>query len=263
MQVGSWISGLALLLFTGCATNHPLTSVTPAAAVAPLTSSGQIAADTASDATIPTMPDRQALKSAVQEAVRRRDFRAALAMEQAWAKQNPDDLEVREDEPFLYRALGDVAGWEHSRDDLTATLARIRRTGPLPAQPGFTIDFFKVAGNLVIVQQCYERAGPAGVLYRFDEMGQGQNLLSFFVVESPDRDNQIARERGKKYPVFFLDHNRPDIHETVEIMLEVPAYPALRKRVIDYIANPQPRSSSAQKGLPNEGCAFAHPGAQP
>ena len=111
-----------------------------------------------------------------------------------------------------------------------------------------------------MVQQCYESAGRFGVLYRFDVTDQDQKVLSFFTVESPVFDNQVAREMGRRTPVFSLDHNRPGVHETIAMMDQVPDYPILRNRVLDYIANPKPLSSSTHPGLANYGCEFAQPG---
>jgi|GEM_PF-2976478 len=258
----SWIAGLALLLTSGCAANGPQTRTSESSATS--APQGMSSAEMPSfDAMIQTLPNRAALKATVAEAVRRHDYRAALAMEQAWVKRNPDDLEVRDEEPMLYLATGDIAGWERSRGELTAVFARVRGRGTLPARPGFAIDVFKAGDKTVVAQQCYERAGRFGVMYRFDVTGQDHKTQSFFTVESPEADNQIAREMGRKSPVFFLDYNRPGVHESVEVMDRVPPYPALRTRVMDYIANPKPASSSTQARLANYGCEFAGTGARP
>jgi hypothetical protein len=205
-------------------------------------------------------PQRNAAHAAEMQAIQRRDYRGALAIVANWMAGHPADIDFRHLEPVLHMMAGDMAGWEQSRTALLQAWTRMRGTVPPPADPGFTVDFMKAGQDLVVADQCYERAGRFGVLYRFTVISPAHQITSFFTVESSDSDNQLARELGRP-PVFTLDHFRPGVHETVAMLPALPPYPELRKRVLAYLANPQPVSASRNNlaGLPNEGCAFNPP----
>ena len=213
-------------------------------------------------AAAPASPERDAAIASVRAAIAQHDAAKAVAAEQGFAQRHPEDLDFRHLEPFLYVMVGDHAGWEHARGDLLNTWLRTRDGAPPPAPPSFTIDMFKVGADTVITDQCYERAGRFGVIYRFTVVGPDRRVNSFFTVESPDHDNQIAREMGQPSPVFTLDHFVPGVHETVAMLPGLPAYADLRQRVLSYIAKPQPLSASRNGSsvLSNEDCeAGRHP----
>jgi hypothetical protein len=202
-------------------------------------------------------PERAAAMARVKDAFRQHDFKQAIAAEREWATRHPTDLEFREIEPLLYHLAGDEAGWEQARRDLVATWARIRDTAPPPPRAGFPIDIMKLNDQYqMLVQQCYERGGTFGVLYKFALVGKDNRTAAFFDVESADVDNEISRLKGQG-PVFTLDYNRPNYHETAAIMKALPDYQELRRRVLAYIANPNPISASNPKGMATYGCEFA------
>ena len=236
-------AGSLLVLLAGCASS-PLPT--------------QSAAGPAYPSGAASKPERDAASAGIAAATQRHDYHHAIAIESDWAKRYPADLDFRHREPELYLAAGDTEGWDRARRDLLQTWARIRGTAPPPANAGFMIDSFKAGQDVVIADQCYERAGRFGVLYRFTVISPDQQVHSFFTVESPDHDNQIARQMGLPSPVYTLDHFRPGIHETVATLNGLPPYAALRQRVLDYIANPRPvsASSSGQPVLSTEGCAI-------
>jgi hypothetical protein len=236
-------AGLLLVLLTGCASSPSATQ--------------RAASPTYPSDAVPK-PERDAASAAIMAAAQRHDYHQAIAIENDWAKRYPTDLDFRHREPELYLAAGDTEGWERTRRDLLQTWARIRGTAPPPTPAGFTIDLFKAGQDVVIADQCYERAGRFGVLYRFTVISPDHQVHSFFTVESPDHDNQIAREMGLPSPVFTLDHFRPGVHETVAMLPGLPVYADLRQRVLGYMANPRPVSASSggQPGLSTEGCAI-------
>ncbi len=238
----SRIAGLALIALTGCASTVPV---------------GKIAADPSLSST-PADPARAGIAARVSAAVQSHDYRQAVAIEDNYAKDHPTDWDFRHNEPVLYRLAGDSAGWEHARNDLLQTWARSRGSVPPPRDPSFTVDLIQSGQDLIVADQCYERAGRFGVIYRFTVFSPGNQVRSFFTVESPDADNRIARELGRAEPVFTLDHFRPGMHETVAMLPGLPDYANLRRRVLDYIADPQPvsASSNGQPGLSNERCGI-------
>ena len=209
----------------------------------------------------PPNPQRDAASAAINAAVQQHDYRRAIAVENSWVAQHPTDFDFRHMEPLFYRLAGDEAGWEHARSDLLQRWAASGDTLATPASPSFTVDLFKVGQDMIIADQCYERAGRFGVIYRFSVVGPDRQVNSFFTVESPEADNQSARERGQPSPVFTLDHFRPGIHETVAMLPGLPAYADLRQRVLAYMADPRPISSSSNGGnkLANEGCGTNRP----
>ena len=231
---------LAMLTVAGCA-NTPSPPQTASAPSAPF------GAD----------PQRNAATNAIATAMAKHDYRQALTIENDWAAQHPADLDFRHVEPAIYLLSGDIPGWEHSRTDLLQTWRRIRATAVPAGAPSFTVDVFKAGQDVIIADQCYERAGRFGVIYRFTALSPDHRVRSFFTVESAVDDNRIARELGKSEQVFTLDHFRPGVHETVAMLPGLPAYQNLRQRVLDYVANPQPisASSNGQSGLSTEGCS--------
>ncbi len=201
-------------------------------------------------------PEREAIITGIGAAARAHDFAQAIALGQGWAKRYPDNLDVRRLEPAMYLLSGDTTGWARSRSDLAQRWARLRGKAPPPAHPGFTVDIFNAGPDFVIADQCYETSGRFGVLYRFTVVSPGPQVNSFFTVESPPSDNQIARELGQPTPVFTLDHFTPRSHETVANLSGPPNYTDLRQRVLAYMANPRPISASSQSGLSTENCGF-------
>lgn len=234
-----WMTGLTFFLLTGCAANPQVQNLTPP--------TSRIAS-----------PERGAATASVMAAVQQGNFPRAIAIEQDWAARFPMDLEFRHLEPAIYLLAKDPNGWENARKDLLTTWRRIRGSVPPLADPSFTIDIMKVGQDTIIADQCYERAGRFGVIYRFTVVSPDNRVRSFFTVESPDADNRIARELGSRQQVFTLDHFRPGLHETVAMLPGLPAYADLRRRVLSYIANPQPisASSNGQGGLSTEGCSL-------
>jgi hypothetical protein len=202
--------------------------------------------------------ERTAATADITAAIQRHDNRQAVAIENGWARRHPMDLDFRHLEPLLYLMAGDSAGWEHARGDLLQSWKRIRDTAPPPADPSFTIDMFKVGQDVIVADQCYERGGRFGVIYRFTVVSPDRHVNSFFTVESPDSDNMIARELGRGEQVFTLDHFRPGVHETVAMLPGLPAYENLRQRVLAYAVNPHPisASSNGQAALSTEGCSI-------
>jgi hypothetical protein len=239
------LTGFALMLLAGCAASPQTQNM-----MAPALPSG---GGVRSERTIAT----EKLTAAIQ----RRDYRDAIAIERDWASRFPADLDFRHLEPQLYLLAGDRDGWEKARRDLLETWRRIRGTASPPANPSFTIDIFKSGQDTIIADQCYERAGRFGVIYRFTVVSPDRHVGSFFTVESPDSDNKIARELGHTEPVFTLDHFRPGVHETVAMLPGLPPYADLRQRVLAYIDNPRPVSASTngQAGLSTEGCSINKP----
>ena len=215
-----------------------------------------------SAAAAPSSQERDAAVASVRSAIAQHDPAKAVAAEQGFAQHHPEDLDFRHLEPFLYVMVGDHAGWDRARGDLLNTWVRIRDGAPAPTPPSFMIDMFKIGDDTIITDQCYERAGRFGVIYRFAVVGPDHRVSSFFTVESSDHDNQVARALGQPSPVFTLDHFVPGVHETVAALPGLPAYADIRQRVISYIAKPQPLSASrsATPALSNEDCeAGRHP----
>jgi hypothetical protein len=235
-------AGFTYVLLTGCSSN-PHTPI----AINPILSSGSA-----------VTTERGMASANLSAAIQRHDYRQAIAIENDWARRFPTDLEFRHLEPALYLLAGDRDGWENARGDLLQSWRRIRGAVPPPANPSFTIDIFKAGQDTIVTDQCYERAGRFGVIYRFTVISADQHVHSFFTVESPENDNQIARELGRPQQVFTLDHFRPGVHETVAMLPGLPPYVDIRQRVLTYIANPQPLSASGngQGGLSTEGCSI-------
>jgi hypothetical protein len=188
--------------------------------------------------------ERSAAIAALSAARQSRDWRHANAIMKDWAARHPTDLEFRRDEPLTYLLAEDLVGWEHARADLLREWSQIKGTVQAPKPPSFMIDLFKAGPDMVVATQCYESAGRFGVSYRFTVFNPDRQSRSFFTVESPISDNQIARELGRRSPVFTLDHFRPGIHETVATLSGPPEYQDLRRRVLNYVANPRPISAS-------------------
>ena len=239
MQLNHAVVLLMMLAFTGCATTPPPLQTESV----PLASSGPD-------------PQRVVATAAIASAMTKHDYHQALTIENDWAAQHPTDLDFRHLEPAIYLLSGDIPGWEHSRTDLLQSWRRIRATEVPAGTPSFTVDVFKAEQDVIVADQCYERAGRFGVIYRFTAISPDHRVRSFFTVESAVDDNRIARELGKTEQVFTLDHFRPGVHETVAMLPGLPAYPNLRQRVLDYVANPRPvsASGSGQSGLSTEGC---------
>ena len=205
---------------------------------------------------------REAAVASVRQALARQDHAGALAAERGWAQAHPADLDARRLEPWLFALNKDSAGWERARGDLLRTWQGVRGRGVAPSPPRFMVDVFDAGGDRVIAEQCYERAGRFGVIYRFLVLAPGGALTSYFTVESPESDNQIARELGNPSPVFTLDHFTPGQHATVGFLPGLPAYAEIRRRVLTYLANPRPQSSSGtgSGGLANVDCVVGAPG---
>lgn len=201
---------------------------------------------------------RASVEAALVGAMRKGDYHQALAIEAEWAAQHPADLDMRRVEPVLYRLAGDMGGWERARKNLLQAWAATRTSGARPGSASFIIDMVRVKQGMMFADQCYERAGRWGVLYRFTVVGADGKVESFFTVENADSDNQVARELGQKDPVFTLDHFRPGIHETVAMLPALPSYDELRQRALAFLADPRPVSASrnGDGGLPTENCAF-------
>lgn len=236
-------AGVILAALTGCAHTTPSNQNIPEQAPVAGTS---------------TEPGRDTAMAGFSAAMQRRDYQQAMAIESDWAKRYPTDLDFRHLEPALYLLTGDVAGWDHSRTDLLNTWRRTRGAMPPPSKASFTIDVIKSDTDLIIADQCYEPAGRFGVLYRFTVISADRQVRSFFTVESPSEENEIARQLGRPSPVFTLDHFKPGMHETVAMLPGLPPYADLKQRMLNYIANPRPVSASGngQGELSNEECAF-------
>ena len=92
------------------------------------------------------------------------------------------DLDFRHLEPVSYLLAGDSAGWEHARGELLQSWAHMRGAVPPPPNPSFTIDLIPAGSDLIVADQCYERAGRFGVIYRFTVVSPDRQVHSFFTV---------------------------------------------------------------------------------
>ena len=216
---------------------------------------------TPQDEAVPPRPtaaaERAAALTELVAALDRHDYRQALTIDRQWADRFPADLPFRRFEPALFLALGDRAGWEKARTDLLGIWQGMRTRVRPPPNPSITVDMIPAGPDVVVAEQCYERGGRFGVLYRFLVVSPDKRVRSFFTVESTETDNKVARELGSSAPVYTLDHFLPGRHETVAMLQGRPDYVDLRRRVLAYMADPKPLSASGngQGGLSNEACA--------
>ena len=202
-------------------------------------------------------PEREAARARVTEAVQRKDYRAAIAAQAAWARLHPTDLQFRHIEPLLYRMAGDMAGWDRARSGLLTTWQRAQPTVET-MDSSFTIDMLAAGPSRIVADQCYEQAGRFGVSYRLAVVDGEGRITSYFTVESPPSDNQIQRELGSNVPVYTLDYFKPGQHQTVARLPGPPVYQDVLQRALAHLADPKPISASGTgPGLASVGCEVA------
>lgn len=154
----------------------------------------------ASDAPSVTAADRDAAHKAVADAIAAHEYGTALELGRAWFTKHPTDLDFAVAMPIVAMDGGYTDKWNEWRKDLAAQWAKLSPTKKRSKFPFMAIDVFNVDGDrIVYVMQCYDTAGEFGVSYKFNVLSaKTKQPLSFFAVESPIKDNQLAKELRKR-----------------------------------------------------------------
>ena len=180
-------------------------------------------------------------QDAVVAATGARDFRRAALYGERRLQVDPDDFAARERLAFSYHMAGDVEAFNKAR--ASAFQYRLSTNDPRIVSNRLMIDLFDVGNFRVFTQECYKRAGPLRIKYRFDVRERdpnapgGMSLRSYLVLENRESDDEIAKEHGDIRPRFFLDafENNKSVHKTIQPFIGEPSYDVVKARVAQYL----------------------------
>lgn len=177
-------------------------------------------------------------------------FEEAMPYVERALKLEPDAYDIHHTRVQVASGLGDAK----RVDEAIASLRKVRDAMPKEKQPSlFVRERFEVGEYRVIVANYYDMKGERAVRYSFNVRKPKEDQNQFRIsLGSYDMTNEVAKSLGQMKPGerrYHLDGYFPKgEHRTYGFYNGEPAYPDVKKTVIEIIVGKKEEMSSSKPG---------------